>query len=115
MMALNWSQALAWRMRRQLLDPVGTESVVGVVRRLGAIPAQLDAAAELAVRARRERSRPGEVSRAVAEGPDHQDVRVPRRHPPDDPRGQWHLPRLAGSQSDVRAAQLGDLLWPGTV
>src|SRR4249919_4101055 len=55
-------------MRRQLLDPVGTESVAGVVRRLGAVPAQIDAAAELAVRARRERSRPGEVARALAEG-----------------------------------------------
>jgi len=48
--------------------PVGTESVAGVVRRLGAVPAQLDAAAELAVRARRERSQPGEVARALAEG-----------------------------------------------
>jgi Winged helix DNA-binding domain len=67
-MALNWSQALAWRMRRQFLDPVGTESVEGVVHRLGAIPAQLDAAAELAVRARRERSRSGEVTRALSEG-----------------------------------------------
>jgi hypothetical protein len=66
--ALHWSDALAWRMRRQLLDPVGTESVPGVVRRLGAVPAQPDAAAELAVRVRRERSRPGEVSRALAEG-----------------------------------------------
>jgi hypothetical protein len=65
---LTWSQALAWRMRRQLLDPVGTESVTGVVRRLCAVPAQFDAAAELAVRARRERSRPGEVARALAEG-----------------------------------------------
>jgi winged helix DNA-binding protein len=55
-------------MRQQLLDPVGTESVAGVVRRLGAVPAQLDAAAELAVRARRERSRSGEVARALAEG-----------------------------------------------
>ena len=55
-------------MRQQLLDPVGTESVAGVVRRLGAIPAQPDAAAELAVRARRERSRSGEVARALAEG-----------------------------------------------
>jgi hypothetical protein len=55
-------------MRRQLLDPVGTESVAGVVRRLGAVPAQSDAAAELAVRARRERSRSGEVARALAEG-----------------------------------------------
>lgn len=55
-------------MRRQLLDPVGAESVAGVVGRLGAVPAQSDAAAELAVRVRRERSRPGEVSRALAEG-----------------------------------------------
>ena len=68
MVSLSWSQALTWRMRRQLLDPVGTESVAGVVRRLGAVPAQLDAAAELAVRARRQRSRSGEVARALAEG-----------------------------------------------
>jgi hypothetical protein len=67
-LSLTWSRALAWRMRQQLLDPVGTESVAGVVRRLGAIPALPDAAAELAVRARRNRSRPGEVSRALAEG-----------------------------------------------
>lgn len=68
MVRLSWSRALAWRMRQQLLDPVGTESVAGVVRRLGAVSAQLDAAAELAVRTRRERSRPGEVARALAEG-----------------------------------------------
>jgi hypothetical protein len=55
-------------MRQQLLDPVGTEPVAGVVRRLGAVPAQVDAAAELAVRARRARSRSGEVAGAVAEG-----------------------------------------------
>ena len=67
-MSISWSQALAWRMRRQLLDPVGTESVAGVVRRLGAVPAQPEAAAELAVRARRQRSRSGEVARALAEG-----------------------------------------------
>jgi hypothetical protein len=67
-MAISWSRALAWRMRRHLLDPVGTESVAGVVRRLTALPAQPEAAAELAIRARRRRSRPGEVARAVAEG-----------------------------------------------
>jgi hypothetical protein len=55
-------------MRQQLLDPVGTESVAGVVRRLGAVPAQRDAAAEIAVRARRQRSRSGEVAHALAEG-----------------------------------------------
>jgi winged helix DNA-binding protein len=55
-------------MRQQLLEPVGTESVEGVVRRLGAVAAQPDAAAELAVRVRREQSRSGEVARALAEG-----------------------------------------------
>ncbi|HZN16843.1 MAG TPA: winged helix DNA-binding domain-containing protein [Micromonosporaceae bacterium] len=67
-MSLSWSPALGWRMRQQLLDPVGTEPVAGVVRRLGAVPATPDAAAELAVRTRRARSRPGEVARALAEG-----------------------------------------------
>lgn len=68
MVSLTWSRALAWRMRQQLLDPVGTESVASTVRRLGAIPAQVDASAELAVRARRQQSRSGEVARALAEG-----------------------------------------------
>ncbi len=67
-MSLDWPRALAWRLRRQLLDPVGTESVAGVVRRLGVVPAYPDEAAELAVRTRRERSRPGEVARALAQG-----------------------------------------------
>jgi hypothetical protein len=67
-MSISWSQALAWRMRRHLLDPIGTESVAGVVRRLRALPAQSDASAELAVRTRRQRSRSGEVARALAEG-----------------------------------------------
>jgi hypothetical protein len=55
-------------MRQQLLAPVGTGSVADVVRRLGAVPAQPDDAAELAVRVRRARSRPGEVARALADG-----------------------------------------------
>ena len=67
-MSITWSQALAWRLRQQLLDPLGTESVEGVVRRLGAVQAQLDSAAELAIRTRRRRSEAGEVARALAEG-----------------------------------------------
>ena len=67
-MRLDWPRALAWRLRRQLLDPIGTESVAGVVRRLTAVPAQSDAAAELAVRIRRARSRSGEVAGALADG-----------------------------------------------
>jgi hypothetical protein len=51
-----------------MLEPIGTGSVEGVVRRLGAVRAQLDAAAELAVSTRRQRSRSGEVARALADG-----------------------------------------------
>lgn len=67
-MSITWRQALAWRMRRQYLDPVGTESVEGVVGRLAAVPAQLDTAAELAVRTRRRESAAGEVAAALADG-----------------------------------------------
>jgi DNA glycosylase AlkZ-like len=65
---VTWSQALAWRMRRQLLDPVGRLPVDGVVRRLGAVQAQVASSAELAVRVRRQASRRGDVARAIADG-----------------------------------------------
>ncbi len=68
MVSLDWSRALAWRMRRQLLDPVGRESVEGVVARLGALQAQSDQASELSIRTRRTHSLPGEVADALAEG-----------------------------------------------
>jgi hypothetical protein len=64
-MTLNWSQALAWRMRRQLLDPIGTESVEAVVKRLAAVQAS---AAELSIRARQLRSSAEDVDRALMEG-----------------------------------------------
>ena len=66
--SVTWSQALAWRMKRQLLDPVGSESVAGVVRRLGAVPSMDESLAELAVRTRRTTSRPGELAAALAQG-----------------------------------------------
>ena len=67
-MVITWPQALAWRLRRQLLDPVGRESVSGVVRRLVAVPSMDESLAELAVRARRIRSEEGELGRALADG-----------------------------------------------
>jgi DNA glycosylase AlkZ-like len=65
---LRWPQVLAWRMRRQLLDPIGTPSVPGVVRRLCGVQAQVASSAELAIRVRRQASRRGEVARALSEG-----------------------------------------------
>jgi len=61
-------QALAWRLGRQLLEPIGSEPVAGVVGRLCGVQAQVASSAELAVRVRRVRSQPGEVTVALAEG-----------------------------------------------
>jgi hypothetical protein len=55
-------------MARQMIDPVGSESVEGVVGRLGAIQAQSDSAAALSIDTRRDRSRPGDLARAFADG-----------------------------------------------
>jgi len=55
-------------MRRQLIEPVGTLPVHGVVRRLCGVQTQVASTAELAVRMRRASSRRGEVSRALADG-----------------------------------------------
>jgi DNA glycosylase AlkZ-like len=66
--SVTWAQALAWRLERQLLDPVGSESVAGVVRRLGAVLSMDESLAELAVRTRRTTSRPGQLAKALAEG-----------------------------------------------
>jgi hypothetical protein len=68
MLSISWSQALAWRLGRHFLDPIGNASVAEVVGRLGAIPATRDESAELAVRLRRQRSSSGEVALAVADG-----------------------------------------------
>lgn len=65
---VSWHQALALRMQRHLLDPIGTLPVAGVVRRLCGVQAQVASSAELAVRVRREASRPDEVGRALSEG-----------------------------------------------
>jgi DNA glycosylase AlkZ-like len=66
--SITWAQALAWGLERQLLDPVGSESVAGVVRRLGAVLSMNESLAELAVRTRRASSRPGRLAAALADG-----------------------------------------------
>ncbi len=66
--SVTWAQGLAWRMGRHLLDPVGCESVAGVVRRLGAVLSMDESLAELAVRTRRRTSRSGELAAALADG-----------------------------------------------
>ena len=65
---VTWPQALAWRMERHLLEPIGNRTVADVVRRLCGVQAQVASSAELAIRLRRQSSRPGEVARALADG-----------------------------------------------
>ena len=66
--AVSREQALAWRMQRNLLDPIGRLPVAAVVGRLCGVQAQVASSAELAIRVRRETSRPGEVDRALRDG-----------------------------------------------
>ncbi|HEX5090021.1 MAG TPA: winged helix DNA-binding domain-containing protein [Nocardioides sp.] len=66
--SITWGVALGWRMERHLLDPVGSGSVSDVVGQLGAVLAMDESLAELAVRTRRTTSRPGELSKALADG-----------------------------------------------
>jgi len=65
---ISWQQALAWRMQRHLLDPIGRLPVADVVGRLCGVQAQVASSAELAIRVRRETSRRGEVDHALREG-----------------------------------------------
>jgi len=65
---VSWPQALAWRLERQLLNPVGELSVADTVRRLCGVQAQVASSAEIAVRVRRKESKAGEVTRALAKG-----------------------------------------------
>lgn len=65
---ISWEQALAWRMRRHFLDPIGRRSVAVVVDRLCGVQAQVASSAELAIRVRRETSRQGDVARALRDG-----------------------------------------------
>lgn len=67
-MAVTWAKALSWRLRRQLLDPVGAGSVADVVGRLGGVPAWPDAAAELTIGVRRADGRSGDAARTLAAG-----------------------------------------------
>jgi hypothetical protein len=66
--SITWPQVLAWRMRRQLLDPVGSLAVPQVVARLCGVQAQVASAAELAVGLRRVCAHRGEVLDALAQG-----------------------------------------------
>jgi hypothetical protein len=65
---VGWAQALAWRMRRHQLDPIGDLRIEEVVRRLSGVQAQVASSAELAIRVRSEAVKAGAVAEALARG-----------------------------------------------
>jgi hypothetical protein len=66
-MRVEWGQVLAFRMRRQLLDPVADVEVADVVQRLCGVQSQVASAAELAVAVRRTTPDPGALARQLNE------------------------------------------------
>jgi hypothetical protein len=67
-LSVTWAGALAWRLQQHRLEPIGPASAVDVVRRLGAVKADPDTGAELAIQTRQAHSQAGDVRRAIAEG-----------------------------------------------
>jgi hypothetical protein len=65
---ISWRQALAWRLGRQLLEPVGDLPAVEVVRRLCGVQAQVASSAETAIRVRQRTPDRGEVAAALGDG-----------------------------------------------
>ncbi|GGL18704.1 winged helix DNA-binding domain-containing protein [Planomonospora parontospora] len=62
---VTWPQVLAWRLRRQFVDPAAGPDAVSVVRRLSGVQAQVVSSAELAVAVRRADPRRGEIDEAL--------------------------------------------------
>ena len=67
-MKVSWDQALAWRLRRQFVDPQAGGGAADVVSRLCGVQAQVASSAELAIRLRQAAPQTGEVTRALAGG-----------------------------------------------
>jgi hypothetical protein len=64
---VTWGQVLAWRLRRQFLDPADGGDPVDVARRLAGVQAQVASAAELAIAGRQAEPRPGAVTEALTD------------------------------------------------
>ncbi len=62
---MTWGQALAWRLRRQFVEPAAGGDAVSVARRLCGVQAQVASSAELATAVRQAEPRPGEIGQAL--------------------------------------------------
>lgn len=98
-MSVTWRQALAWRLRRHLLDPVGSGAVEDVIRRLIAMPAA--GRTDLAVGARQTDPKPRQITAALAEGSLIMAYAL---------RGATHL-MTPGVAADVLAVRAASRMW----
>jgi hypothetical protein len=67
-LSVTWPQALAWRLERQLVDPIGNLPALEIVRRLGGVQAQVASCAELAIQLRQRTPARNEVAGALSDG-----------------------------------------------
>jgi hypothetical protein len=65
---VSWDQVLAWRLRRQYVDPLGDVDAVEIVSRLCGVQAQVASAAEFAVTVRQQNPAPETIASHLAEG-----------------------------------------------
>ncbi|WP_432924181.1 winged helix DNA-binding domain-containing protein [Microbispora sp. CA-135349] len=61
----TWAQVLAWRLRRQFVEPAGGGDAVAIARRLCGVQAQVASSAALAVAVRHANPRPEEIEDAL--------------------------------------------------
>jgi hypothetical protein len=66
-MELTWDRVLAWRMRRQHLDPVDEGSALAITRRLCGVQAQVRSSAAQAIAVRQASPSPDAAARALAD------------------------------------------------
>jgi hypothetical protein len=65
---VSWNQVLAWRLRRQYVDPLGDVDAGEIVSRLCGVQAQVASAAEFAVAVRQQKPAPETIVPSLADG-----------------------------------------------
>ena len=96
---VTWPQALAWRLRRQLLDRRSDDPAADVVRRLGAVLSMDESLARIAVATRRADGDGGALAQAYRDG--------------EVIKGfAFHVAGEGGRHAEMHAGAGDDIAWP---
>ena len=115
---VTWPQALAWRLRRQLLDRRSDDPAADVVRRLGAVLSMDESLARIAVATRRADGDGGALAQAYRDGEVIKGFafRGSRHYLAPDTAGAFLAIRCAGRQWELKSWQdyyrLAPADWP---